>query len=831
MLKVLNYAWGHFLGLLGFPAQRYICFRPYVMPVVVGLCLGITIHMMAAPFLEDGCDMKRPAPRKSPIGIIKLPKTTQKSSLDNENDDFEAHIIKQVPKNTSVDKNAVRPKVPRSRYISTELGIKEKLFVSVLTSAHSIDKLGVAVDKTLSKYMTKVIFFSSEKPYVVPSGLPLVAFGDRHPEMLPVHILRYIKEHYAEAYDFYLFISDRTYLRAEKYYNLVEHISIKDDVFMGVPGYDRNFCALEGGILLSSSVMSQVFSKLDWCTSNIHSDNPSITFGRCVHYASQKLCTPRGGDQTLKFYQLEDFDYDADIDKLKGDTSFNQSLTFYPMPDDISHYKLHRYFCRVDLKDTQQEIEAAKHDIVDLSEHSPGGHDSITWPLGAKPPYKPVNRYSVIPWTYFTETHIYLDNELTSVKEISGADKLDIADIKKMCQEYLNKKYGSKYHMKKIINGYRRMDPSRGMEYVVDILLLERGRKGIVLVKRFYLVRPLGKVELVPMPYVTESMMVNIILPLKPEDASLFDSFITTYASTCLQNREDVRLIVALLYSSPNKSAGNTKDPFAKAKTMIADYSKKYDTKGKLTWKALENAITDINVVDSLQNEFKTDVLILMTTVNMEMQSELTSQYLNRVRMNTVKGKQVFFPMGFWQYRPNLIYNKKPFPSSVEIGQRLGVYSTKSVDHASFYLSDYRTARKVSTNTVDLFSMFIAYKNFHVFRAVELNLKLKWMNLTCDPRVGVEKYHHCVTQNVEGLASQHHLALLIYEQRKEIISQSNIIDSGVPQQAQPGLIHPPKPEMANPPELKLHQVNVDPPPVDPQAEGMILVETRKPVKT
>lgn len=413
-----------------------------------------------------------------------------------------------------------------------------------------------------------------------------------------------------------------------------------------------------------------------------------------------------------------------------------------------------------------------------------------------------------------------------------GIDKLDIADIKKVCLENLNKKYYTKYHMKKIINGYRRMDPTRGMEYVLDLQLSERRMKGVETVKRVHLVRPLGKVELVPMPYVTESMMVNFILALKPEDASLFDTFITSYASSCLQNKEDVRLIVALLYPPPSKGASNPKDPFVKAKSMISDFSKKYDTKGKLSWKALENIVSDINVVDNLQSEFKTDVLILMTTVNMEMQSELTSQYLNRVRMNTIKGKQVFFPMGFWQYRPNIIYNKKPFPSSVEIGQRLGVYSTKSVDHASFYLSDYRTARKVSAKTVDLLSMFLTYKNFHVFRAVEPNLKLKWMNLTCNPRVPTEKYQQCVTQNVEGLASQHHLALLIYEQRKEIVSQSNMADAKLQSNQQNSdLVYPPQPKMAKPPEIKLHQVNVDPPPADPQAEDMILVDPKKPVKT
>lgn len=814
MLYYIQKLWGLFLSLLGFPAQRNACFRPYAMPVVVGLCLGITIHMMFAPFLEEGCELsalRKVAKRTSKIINSQTAPSTEKVNSHAGNDDFEARIVKQAPNNMTVDKEAARPKVTRPRYISTELGIKEKLFVAVLTSEHSVDKLGMAVDKTMSKHMTKVIFFSSEKPKMVPNGLPLVAFGDKRQELLPVHTLRYIKEHYKDSFDFYLFVSDRTYLRAEKYFKLVQHISVKDDVYMGVPGLDRNICALEGGALLSSSVLSQVVSHIDWCTSNLHSDNPSITFGRCVQHATQRLCSTRGGDQVLRYYPLEDFDYDADIEKLKQDPEFNQSLIFYPMPDDISHYKLHRHFCMVDLNETQHLIKAAKQDIVNLSEHGPGGRDSITWPLGVQAPHKPMNRYSVIQWTYFTDTHMFLDNELSNMKEISGADKLDIADIRKITMEHLDLKYRNQFQLKKIMNGYRRFDPTRGMEYILDLLLTDRQQQGVETIKRVHLVRPLGKVELVPMPYVTENMMVNIVLPLQPDDVVIFDVFIDTYVRTCLQNLEDVRLIVALLYPAGNTKSNYPKDPFAKPKTIINEYSKKYDTKGKLSWKALENVLTDIDIVDKLQLEFQTDVLILMTTVNMEMAPEMTSSYLNRVRMNTIKGKQVFFPMGFWQYKPNLIYNKKPPPSTVEVAQRMGLFSTKSVEHASFYLSDYQSARKrLASKSVDLYNMFLSHQSYHVFRAVEPNLRLTWMNLTCDPRMFAEKYQECVTRNMEGLASQHHLALLIYEQQHEVITQShmykarivpdkNDLGAKVPLDSDP--VQPPSPGMQSPNQL------------------------------
>jgi len=245
------------LTVMGFPTQnRAKCYRPHILPVILGLCLGITIHMMFAPFLEDGCEL---------AAVMDSGTSTGKATGNNEkefrnsvaepgNDDFEARIIKPLPNISVVDRNAVRPKVARPRYISTELGIKEKLFVAVLTNANSVDKLGVAVDKTVTGHVTKTIFFTSEKPKVIPTGMPMVAFEDKQHEMLPINVLRYIKQHFAESYDFYLFMTDRTYLRADKFLKMVEHVSVKEDVYAGVPGKDRTYCPLEGGVLLSQVI-------------------------------------------------------------------------------------------------------------------------------------------------------------------------------------------------------------------------------------------------------------------------------------------------------------------------------------------------------------------------------------------------------------------------------------------------------------------------------------------------------------------------------------------------------------------------------------------------
>ena len=75
---------------------------------------------------------------------------------------------------------------------------------------------------------------------------------------------------------------------------------------------------------------------------------------------------------------------------------------------------------------------------------------------------------------------------------------------------------------------------------------------------------------------------------------------------------------------------------------------------------------------------------------------------------------QVFFPVGFWQYKPNLIYDKKPYPTTIELMNKVGHYDTLSYEHSSFYISDYINARQLMLPedlwNGDLFEMFIKYR-------------------------------------------------------------------------------------------------------------------------
>ena len=103
-------------------------------------------------------------------------------------------------------------------------------------------------------------------------------------------------------------------------------------------------------------------------------------------------------------------------------------------------------------------------------------------------------------------------------------DKLDVADIIRTALERLAKQDGAaRYQLRRLVNGYRRFDATRGMQYVLDLRLLDRSIPGEVS-KRVHLLRPLGNIEIVPMPYVTENTRVRKCAVYALNACSLFIS-------------------------------------------------------------------------------------------------------------------------------------------------------------------------------------------------------------------------------------------------------------------------------------------------------------------
>lgn len=787
-----------------------LCCRP-VAPTIVGLCLGITFSLLYAPFLdEQGCTFLKSEDKKQQI---KLRETKsfhelqersaphlQNALNNNNNNNMNSGIVaargsvQEGPKKLEPrlklqgQGNPLDPvaggvpgggikvhKLVRPRYISTELGIREKLFVAVLTSPESLDTLAVAMNKSVAHHVTKMVFFTGKKSSPYPgSGMSIVGFSllSAEQHLLPLFILKYLGEHYASAFDYYMFVSDKTYLRGEKIFDMVSEISISEDVHFGaeLPN-QQGTCTLDGGIIISQSVLNKSLAQLQMCFKNKKKVNSmDLILESCIVQGSALHCENSAGDQLYKYAQVSDFDY-QDVNILQ-DTKVKNSYVIAPIPDDISVYKLHKIFCQIDLNETIQEIERTKEEILYLSQFAPGGRKSLSWPIGLPAPFKPKNRFDVIHWQYFTATHLYFDSDYSNEKQLKGVNKLDVDEILSFSIKELTKRYKKRFSFSHLVNGYRRFDPFRGMEYILDLSMHDTQAHNAVIEKRVHLVRPLGQVEIIPMPYVTENTQVNLVLPVTEEDKDEFGSFLDAYAHTCLDTGDNTNLLIVFVYK--NNSQFLKDDKFYVLKSMITYYDNKYMNKGKISWTKYETKdtyVSDLMVMDSITKRFSPDSLLLFCTVGME----LTTDFFNRVRMNNIIGWQVFFPIAFWQYKPNLIYNKRPYPTTIELKRNVGHFDVYSYDHSSFYNKDFQNARKSltwdETRKLDLFKMFLRQKKLHVFRAIEPTLKHRYKAINCDRTSPAPIYERCNKRKLEALANRPQLARLIFEYEEKMENQ------------------------------------------------------------
>ncbi|CAG2056253.1 unnamed protein product, partial [Timema podura] len=379
-----------------------------------------------------------------------------------------------------------------------------------------------------------------------------------------------------------------------------------------------------------------------------------------------------------------------DIQTVARSVEFESALTLYPVSQPALFNHLNAYFSKLH---AIREISELRHFIINTSSTTFGGHSAITWPIGNYPGTEPTTRFDVLRWDYFDQKHIYLNSDFSRKKELQGATKLAIEVILNSTISYIETKHQGQYQFQRLLNGYRRFDPSRGLNYKLDFELINVLNSKVVH-KRIEVFEPLLKVEVVPMPYVTENTRVNMILPIATNDGAQALKFMEQYATVCMEKHDKTFLMLVLLYDPTVPGKGTKDDIFLNVKQMALSLSDQYKKYGnKIAWVSIklsinsnygvkEHSLMDFAVVDLVIKKLSPDSLIMMCQTNMEFRQD----YLNRVRMNTILHWQVFSPLPFTEYYLN---SMGPRNKELDINKNHGYYDTSFAKHISFYAMDY----------------------------------------------------------------------------------------------------------------------------------------------
>lgn len=203
---------------------------------VIGVILGLGLSLLLTPMVDNDCFFS-----------VHFNNEDNKLISIQKDDEYEPRInlAGKPQKAQKTPQTLIRP-----RYFSTELGIKDKLFIGILTKADTLVNYAVSLNKTLAHIVDKVMYFidapSAQRLNVSNLKLPgIVGFTDSREILKPFHLLKYITDNFLEEFDFFFLSKDTTYIRARELYEFVKKVSVSQDVYVGSPVAGQSeFCSL-----------------------------------------------------------------------------------------------------------------------------------------------------------------------------------------------------------------------------------------------------------------------------------------------------------------------------------------------------------------------------------------------------------------------------------------------------------------------------------------------------------------------------------------------------------------------------------------------------------
>ncbi|XP_053493549.1 chondroitin sulfate synthase 2 [Ictalurus furcatus] len=753
--------------------------RP-IGPVVVGISLGFTLSLLSVTWVDESCGygavaVTEEAPVAASGGAKGARKPSSIAAGNAEEDDFQPKI---VPYNKPAQQGPPK-KVFRAKYASTELGIHERLFVAVVTSKNNLNTLAVAVNRTLNHHLDgRLIFFTGSHNRKVPHGMFVVAHGHEHPVPNMFQTVQYLLEHHVAEYDWFYILQDDTYIQPDRLKTLVGHLNMDLQLYMGHPGEfiggeaQGRYCHGGSGFLLSRALLLKLKPFLERCRTDIVSVRPDEWLGRCIIDHAGISCVKEHEELHYNYFEMRN------TMDLSGDESpdFQNALSVHPVSNPEQMYRLHRYFTERELQKTYEEIKKLQAQIKNISHLAVDGNRSTAWPVGVPPPFMPKSRFEVLRWDYFTEEQLFSCADGSPKCQLSGADRADVDDVIKVAVAELNKKYSPVLQLSapQLVNGYRRFDPTRGMEYTLDLQLRAETESGSghLVSRRVHLLRPLSRVEIIPMPYVTEATRVHILLPLTSADRTTVVRFLDRCISGLFEPAENAILSFLFLYEPAEAQKVGTDDVFAEVKAKVAAIERRFPNV-KVPWISVKTENPGLlRVLDVVSRKHPADTLFLIATAD----TALNSEFLNRCRMNAISGWQVFFPIHFQDFNPRVAYPDQALPTATDLVREAGHFDRYSFEEACFYNGDYMSARahmeadahedEELLESLDIYDVFVRYSGLHVFRAVEPALRQEYRNRTCDARLSEDTFHRCLQSKRESIASRSQLAMLMFEQEQ-----------------------------------------------------------------
>ena len=366
--------------------------------------------------------------------------------------------------------------------------------------------------------------------------------------------------------------------------------------------------------------------------------------------------------------------------------TINNAITLHPLKEPAYMYRMHSHFMSERIQDLEHKAVKLQRVIrnMDRMLHPNEKQLSLQEKLNLQDGRDfnhqlPMN--STEKW----------DMLLLNTTGLRGALEIEVKNSLEKSKELLNKEIKKTRNLRKLViqevnYGYRRVHPLYGVQHVIDVTIKSKnethnntsGETKTVYSsygKRFYTQQPFGNLIYSSEPLNDMPRYVHFLVPLEGR-LETFRRFMENFELVCLKQLQRVKLVVA--YSSTVSSPLHHK-------AIMKEYQDKYP-EAELTWLDVVGPFSRGISLTLAADKFDQTALLFFCDVDLVFNLE----FMDRCRMNTAIGKQVYFPIMFGQLDHELTYlNKTKLGSYFTINEDAVIWRSYSYGPACMYHHDF----------------------------------------------------------------------------------------------------------------------------------------------
>ncbi|KAH8367665.1 hypothetical protein KR084_001326 [Drosophila pseudotakahashii] len=795
--------------------------------IALGLCIGTVLKNYRALEIVKRCSL-RPTNLKSPAEIIGL---REEDSIQNSQ--------------------------------------RNLVFVGVMTAKSFLEGRARAVYDTWGKEVPgRMAFFSSEGSY--SEDLPVVGLknvDDRYPpQKKSFMMLYYMYEHYIDRFEWFIRADDDVYMEPDKLERFLRSIDSSKPQFIGQAGkgnseefgllsleFDENFCMGGPGVILSSETLRRVAPHIPSCLKNLYSTHEDVEVGRCVQKFAGIPCTWNYEMQYILRHNSSG--RNAYTGKLKRKEIHN-AITLHPIKQAPLMYRLHSYVQGLKAEEMRQESLLLHRDIKRMAKYlevpdestymlpsvSPDSdsgkrHFQDHNILGISPElnkFVPGSTDDLLDWSFIARS-LYSATSANPKQKIDSAMREGLEDVITEVMENINnysRQRGRVIEFRELLYGYHRLDALHGQDLILDLLLIYkkyRGKKMTVPVRRHLYVQRaftgifvkefdedfynvtlqqslLGSLFQNGMARLSSHFTmpsgllpptqdkIVFVLPIAGR-LGTFERFLRTYERVCVRGEQHCDLLV-VIFGPPDELGDHLQ--------LLHDLHARHVYQ-QVNWIQRSSAFSRGVALDvaARSSYIRQEDIILFIDVDMVFEVET----LQRVRMHTLRGKQVYLPIVFSQYDPQRRSSAAGGSSdegegSPRIDDERGyfrqfgfgicaIYKSDILDEdingfdkdiTGWGLEDVKFLEKIVrvgtrqrgflANTAELAMDYNEaaeqWRRLSVFRAPDPTLVHIYHDISCDVQLDAPQYNMCLGTKANSLGSTRLMELLFHSSPQNV---------------------------------------------------------------